>query len=466
MTQEISRRSSTPVRRGQREIPYRLIVAGCVGLAVVSLVVPATLGFDPWSWLVWGREVARFDLDTTGGPSWKPYPVVFTTLFAPAGDAAVELWSVVARAGALVAVAATYRLAARFAGAGAGVVAAALLVLTPDGDPRFLRLFFEAHTAPTTAALLLVAADRHLDGHRTPVLVLLAVASLERPEAWPFLALYGIWCWRGEPRLRPLVAALAVAVPALWFGMDWWGSGSPWHGADVAQVSAGDGVVTRLVDAIGVIAAMVVVPAWLGAGVAWWSARREGDRALLGLGVAAAAWVALVAGMAVVLGYAALSRFMLPAAAVVCAVAGIGAVRVWDRARDRGVRAVVVVGALAFAAPRLIGLGPVVAEVVDRAALEDDLDAVLAAVGPDTLFACDDIAVDGVGLLRPAVAWKLDLPLHAAPRDLVDGTGVMLVRTGGDRDVAISRQPHTDVVLRTDEWSVLAVRCPAAAPSG
>ncbi|OWY62414.1 hypothetical protein B7486_58565, partial [cyanobacterium TDX16] len=62
------------------------VVAACVVVSAVSLLVPSALAFDPWAWLVWGREVLHLDLDTTGGPSWKPLPVLVTTVFAPFGD--------------------------------------------------------------------------------------------------------------------------------------------------------------------------------------------------------------------------------------------------------------------------------------------------------------------------------------------------------------------------------------------
>ena len=34
---------------------------------------------------MWGREIVHVNLQTTGGPTWKPLPVIFTTLFAPFG---------------------------------------------------------------------------------------------------------------------------------------------------------------------------------------------------------------------------------------------------------------------------------------------------------------------------------------------------------------------------------------------
>jgi hypothetical protein len=70
--------------------PGRLAAAS-LALAAVSLLLPWALAFDPWSWLVWGREVTRLELDTAGGPSWKPLPVVATTILTLAGGAAPAL---------------------------------------------------------------------------------------------------------------------------------------------------------------------------------------------------------------------------------------------------------------------------------------------------------------------------------------------------------------------------------------
>ena len=86
-----------------------VLIGGCLVLAALSLLLPSEPSYDPSAWLVWGRELAHFQLDTTGGPSWKPLPVAFTTLVAPLGELdrglPPALWLVVARAGALLALA-------------------------------------------------------------------------------------------------------------------------------------------------------------------------------------------------------------------------------------------------------------------------------------------------------------------------------------------------------------------------
>src|SRR3954447_24660569 len=101
-----------------------LLVAGCFALAALSLILPSPPGKDPWAWIIWGREVAHFDLDTMSGSSWKPLPVLLTTPFSVFGDAAPQLWILVVRAGALLAVLFAVRVASRPAAPAAGAAGA------------------------------------------------------------------------------------------------------------------------------------------------------------------------------------------------------------------------------------------------------------------------------------------------------------------------------------------------------
>ena len=156
-------------------------IAACLALGGVSLLLPSEPSYDPLAWLIWGRELAHFQLDTNGGPSWKPLPVVLTTLIAPLDEVdhglPPALWMVVARAGALLALVMAFRLARRLGGTGAaGVVAAVALFLTPDW------LQFTAHgsEAPLAVALMLWAIERHLDERPGHALALGTLACLLR----------------------------------------------------------------------------------------------------------------------------------------------------------------------------------------------------------------------------------------------------------------------------------------------
>src|SRR5262245_8036303 len=107
------------------------LVTAALLLAALSLLRPYALAFDPLAWTIWGREVGRLTLDTTTGPSWKPFPVLFTTPLSLFGGAAPALWLVVARAGGLLAIAGTFALAARLGGRWAGLAAAVVMALSP-----------------------------------------------------------------------------------------------------------------------------------------------------------------------------------------------------------------------------------------------------------------------------------------------------------------------------------------------
>ena len=444
-----------------------LSAAACLGIAVVSLALPASLAFDPWAWLVWGREAVHLELDTTGGPSWKPLPVLVGALVSVAGDHATAVWLVAARAAGLMALVLAFRLAARWAGPVAGSVAAGLLLLTPDGGPRFLRLVTEGHADTVSATLCLWAVERHLDGRRAHALVLGTGLALMRPEAWPFLGLYAGWLWRREPSQRRLVAAALISVPLLWFGGDWWGSGDPWHGADAAQVASGTAA-DRLGLAIERATKVVVPPAWVGAAVAVIPARRRSDRVLPALAGGAVAWMALVTAMSVVVGYAALSRFLLPAAGLVCVLAGIGAARaiaaVPPGAARIAVVAVVVVASVPAVLPRVLALDTLAAGIETRARLERELDvAIDRAGGPDAVLACGHVAIDQSDVPRMALAWKLGLPLGDVGRRPGGGPGVTFALLGGPQDRALAAEHRPEVVplARSTEWVVYALACPA-----
>ena len=447
------------------------VVAACAVVSVASLALPATLGFDPWAWLVWGREVGHLGLDTTGGPSWKPLPVLVTTVLTAAGDLAPTLWLVVARTAALLTLVVTYRLAARFAGPAAGAVAAGLLLLTPDGGPRFLRLVAEGHSAPVTATLSLWAVDRHLDGRHGQALLLVTALSLERPEAWPFLALYAAWVWRQGTVRRPLVAMSLAVVPVLWFGADWWGSGDAWQGAGAAQVESG-GLADRLALVWGRTARVVVTPAWVAAAGAIVTAWRRRERALLALGAGAVAWLLLVGGMSVGLGYAALSRFLLPAAAVLCVLAGVGLVRIVSAVPRGGARVACVVAIVAvslpFVAVRVWSFGTEVDGITSRAELEHQLDLVVErSGGPEAVLACGRVVVHQSDWPRVALAWKLDVPLHQVGRHVRDQPAVVFLRSGrAEEDWLTAHPAHEATPLgRSAGWAVYAIGCEPSPPS-
>jgi hypothetical protein len=376
------------------------VIGAAVAIAAASLLLPWALAFDPMAWVVWGRDVGRFALDTSGGPSWKPLPVVITTPLALTGDPAPALWLLVARSGGLLAVAGAAVLAARLGGVIAGVAAAALMALSTWW-------FFNTalgNSEGLLAAAVLWAIVAHLSGRHRAALACATAAGLLRPEVWPFLGLYGLWLWRHDRRERPAVVIAAAVVVLLWVAPDLVGTaglagasraarGEPSLGSAALEDIPGLAVLADfwvLLTGPAVIAAVVAVI--------------YGGRTVRVLAAGAVAWVALVAVMAQA-GYAGNPRYLVAAAAIGCVLAGVGAARVWPLA----------IAVVAIAAVLTVpDLRDQVADVGHRADRREALpDLVSAAGGRDALVACQ---VHTAPAARPLVAWELDIDMAGIDR--------------------------------------------------
>jgi hypothetical protein len=126
----------------------------------------------------------------------------------------------------------------------------------------------------------------------------------------------------------------------------------------------------------------------------------------------------------------------------------------------------IVVLTVPFAWPRVSELGDAVREIRARAELEHDLDtAIERAGGPEVVLSCGRVAIDNSGAAngaRPALAWKLDLPMSRVSRRLDTAGGVLFARAGGrdDRTMASAPAATTRPLARTDHWAVYVVGCP------
>src|SRR5947209_19151890 len=90
-------------------------------LAVSTLFVIASdmrPSYDGFGFLVWGRQVLHWNLNTDGAPSWKPLPFLFTVPYAVAGRSQMWLWMITAVAGAVAGSVFAGRVAFRLTGVG------------------------------------------------------------------------------------------------------------------------------------------------------------------------------------------------------------------------------------------------------------------------------------------------------------------------------------------------------------
>ena len=438
---------------------WGLLVIVSLVLSALSLAWPSVPTTDPWGWIVWGREVAALRLDTSGGgaPSWKPLPVLFTAPLSVLGQAAPELWLLLARAGGLLALALAYRTAARLAGVGAGVLAAALLLLSAG----WLRGHLHGYLEPTLVAVLLGAVELHAARRGRAVVGLLFLAGLIRPEAWPVLGIYGLWRLRVAPAERKLVAGVLLATPLLWFGGDLWGSGDALHGGEKASAIAdrtGASGLELLALAVNKLELMVIGLALVGG---WWAGRR-GDRLGVALAAGSLAWAALLVAL-VAVGYPASPRFAAPPLAGACVLGGAGAGFLWRGvATGSALRVAVLAGGAAIAATLVVSrIDASLASVEaasDRAELQLDLRDAIDRVGSSRVLACGTPVLDGqVGWNEGALAWELGLSLS----ELHVGSSSEAAEMGERRLIAVITTRDRPVgpasLVRSRHWTVLCL---------
>ena len=433
-----------------------------VAVAAASLLAfrPAP-GYDPWTWLLWGREVAGGGLSTVDGPAFKPLPVAVCALLAPLGGAAPWLWVLLVRAAAAAACWLAFRLGRRLADGSlaAGIVAAAGVALT-GGLATQAAVGGEA---PLLLAFALAGAEAWRAGRLRTALLCGAACAMLRVEAWPFLAVAGMLAWRREPRARASLAALAVLVPAAWFVPEWIGSGDPLRsGTRALEPAVGDrpaGV--PAFAALAAAAGLVLWPLWAGLLA----------RAVRPLAAVGAAWILLVAAMAQA-GFSGEPRYLLPGAALLAIAGAAGLVRGWDGLTPHGdvnsshphyerVYALVLALLLiAAAAPRLADLPALHRAQAHQHALARDLaQAIDATGGTRAILAC---GTPYVGPQRgPLMAYHLRVPKHAVePDDPPRPPGTVFRASLTAISAAAPRAPAGfETAARAGTWQVLA-RCP------
>ncbi|MFL5873769.1 MAG: hypothetical protein ACJ75T_09905 [Solirubrobacterales bacterium] len=451
-------------------------MAAALALAAVSLLLPFFPVYDPWAWLVWGRELLHGGFETASGASWKPLPVLVDAPLSLLGSAAPLAWLLIARAGWLCAPLLAGLLAARLSGPETGrwrwvaaTIAAGSVALTWDSFTPPLRQFTGGLSEPLLVALVLGAVWAALDERRGLALGLGTAAALLRPEVWPFLALYGLSVRGHHPRLRAATVVVAILIPLAWFVPDIVGAGTPLEGGETARAGG-----VELLDGLAVLGRALAAPlaaAWIGVGLLLWRERSGLDRPLSILLAGAAAWIGLVALMAVA-GFAGLPRFLAPATAVVAIAGGVGIARAaasgrafsshrWKNSAALPDRALQVLVSLAVALA-VAGFGWRVAqlpgdlEVVERqaASIEHLFDLVEKTSSAELLECQGRVRMTRVRE-QTALAWKLNEPIAAAP-----------IRHRPRYGVALSnkRLPGGDVIAHAGGWRATRFPCPAGEP--
>ncbi|HEV2753664.1 MAG TPA: hypothetical protein VGV36_07500 [Solirubrobacteraceae bacterium] len=417
--------------------PPAVVVLGVAGALALAFGAVALVNYDTLYGLLWGRAVFEGsdpDLTASLAPTQHPLLTAAGVVLAPLGAATppryTALQETVVVGGAYLCLGLVawlvFALGRRWFGVGAGLVAAAIVVTREPILSYGLRAYVDLPFVALVLGALLVETRRPRAGG--PVLGLLALAGLLRPEAWLFAALYLAWLWwsvwretaaqraapagppAAGPSTRPrrwaLLLALTAAGPVLWALSDLLLAGNALGSLTGTRAGAAElGRLTGLANVplgtarrLGEILREPFVLAAAGGGVlALWRLRTRGSL----LGAAAGAAGLLAFAVLAAAGLSILTRYLLFPATILALFAGAGLLG-WRRlAREDPWRrpwmafAAVVLGVFAALVPsQLDRLGNLRAALLDQEAIVADLEALVrprgeAAIPP----ACAPLAV-------------------------------------------------------------------------
>jgi hypothetical protein len=347
-----------------------VVAAVVVGGLLFAAFGHAFLNYDTFYSLVWGDDLVHGrtpQYEVPIAPTPHPLAIAAGALVSPLGDPAedVLLGLVIVSIG-FIAVG-LFRLGHELFAWPVGVLAATIfLTRVPP-----LNFGIRGYVDLPTIALIVWAAVLEVRRPRrgVPVLVLLGLAGLLRPEAWLLAGVYWLWLRRPLPLLP-----LAAAAPLLWALSDLLVTGDPLHSLHGTSELAADlgrprglddvpSVMPRRLGEIMRLPELLAATVGFGLALAWLRSRARVPAAILVLN--GVAFLVLAVG-----GLSLLGRYLFLAGAMLSLFAAVGVFGWMALDRDDGRRRPWMAGGLALLLAILV-LSPTQADRLSD--LRDDI---------------------------------------------------------------------------------------------
>jgi hypothetical protein len=399
----------------------RISFGALVVLTAVGSVVYRTYpNYDSYYSLIWGRELlhgSKPSFEAYRAPTEHPLAVLFGALLSLFGEVGGRLLVLCTLASFLVLVWGVYRLGRVAFTPLVGFIAAALLVTRFDFPFLAARGYVDIPYMALVVWAAALEAERRRRG--APVLWLLALAGLLRPEAWVLAGVYWLWvAWGATWRQRFGFAAIAAAAPLLWCLMDWWATGDPLFSlhstSGLAEELGRQRSLSDIPSALPLfferlVKLPVVLAALLGMVVAAVLAPRRAVMPFLLLLTAVGTFVLVgLAGLSVIERYLIIGALAL----MIFAAVALGGFTMLQPSRWRTgwmiASLLVVLGGVAYTAPH-VSIVRLESELRFRGESHDDLVAALDSPAAQRAIRCGTFTVPNHKLI-PDVRWALNLP--------------------------------------------------------
>ena len=216
-------------RRLDHRLTYALLGLGVFVVLVVYVVWQTYPNYDTYYTLVWGKELANGhlpDYDVFRTPTPHPLSTLVAWVMAPFGTASDRILVLLSLFGLLGFYVVTFVFTERLLGRVIALLAVAVMVTRTDMQLLALRAMFDLPFYLMIFGAALLELRRPRCGW--PVLLVLALAGLLRPEAWLLAGVY--WLYLAPTTPRPLLiryALLVAAAPVLWLLADLIVTGEP-----------------------------------------------------------------------------------------------------------------------------------------------------------------------------------------------------------------------------------------------